>query len=135
MVSPQISRSAGQIPGFAFVLGLLWTVSGQAGHLISGPMLGYVEHREALIWLEVEDSTTVVLTCWPEERPEERKFLEMPHPRPTPPGDRSSSSDPLCSSQGRPTATPSRSTEWTPPLPRDPSIPDPIAVGVAHGRS
>ena len=34
---------------FAFFL----TAKAQTNGLISGPMLGYIEHREALIWLEV----------------------------------------------------------------------------------
>ena len=28
--------------------------------LISGPMLGYIEHREALVWLEVSKATIKV---------------------------------------------------------------------------
>ena len=68
MASRSLPRPAARLLGLGFAFGL-WVFPVQAGHLISGPMLGYVEHREALIWLEVKEADTVSLTCWPEERP------------------------------------------------------------------
>ncbi|MEZ5276277.1 MAG: alkaline phosphatase D family protein [Opitutaceae bacterium] len=86
MASRTISPRISPLPGLVILLGILGTAPGQAGHLISGPMLGYVEHREALIWLEVEDAETVSLACWPEERPDKKTLLEMPAPPPHPAG-------------------------------------------------
>jgi len=38
--------------------------------LVSGPMLGYIEHREALVWLEVDKSVkTAAIKYWETENP------------------------------------------------------------------
>jgi alkaline phosphatase D len=41
-----------------------------SAQLISGPMLGYIEHREALIWLEVAPTIrTVEIRFWAQDKP------------------------------------------------------------------
>lgn len=49
----------------------------QQDKIIAGPMLGYVEHMEALIWLEpAPDVTSLAIAYWPTGRDEEIKKAE-----------------------------------------------------------
>lgn len=48
------------------------SAGGDAKLLISGPMLGYVEHREVMIWLEVSSEVeAVAIDYWEKEHPDE----------------------------------------------------------------
>ncbi|PSR06121.1 MAG: hypothetical protein BRD49_02140, partial [Bacteroidetes bacterium SW_10_40_5] len=60
---------------FGFVLlPLIQTFGQDNDQLSAGPMLGYTEHREVLIWLEVnQDVNDVAIRYWPEENFEHKK--------------------------------------------------------------
>lgn len=57
-----------------------------AGRLVSGPMLGYVVHREALVWVEVADAREVAIEFAIEGRPETARRLVQRDPAATPAG-------------------------------------------------
>ena len=41
-------------------------VNANSQELVSGPMLGYVEHQTACIWLEPEENTReIIIQYWP----------------------------------------------------------------------
>ncbi len=63
---------------FTFLLLPLIQTFGQVNDQLSaGPMLGYTEHREVLIWLEVsQDVKDVAIRYWPEENFEQKKVHE-----------------------------------------------------------
>lgn len=85
MTASRVARSFGlRYLLFAFAIGLTLT-RGHAG-LISGPLLGYSEHREVLVWIEVEAAREVALTYWPEQSPEARRVIERVPPAPHPAG-------------------------------------------------
>jgi len=76
--------------GFRLVLlvitASLTHVLSHAGELVSGPMLGYSEHREALIWIEVENARSIALTWWPEGEPEADRIIKVDAPPAHPAG-------------------------------------------------
>jgi alkaline phosphatase D len=55
-----------------------------AGELVSGPMLGAVDHREALVWLEVDDATTVRADWWEVGAPAAVRSRSEAAPPPSP---------------------------------------------------
>lgn len=57
-----------------------------AGHLVWGPKLGYMAHREVFLSLGVLGTKTVTLTYHPEGRPESRKAITLDHLLQTPSG-------------------------------------------------
>jgi alkaline phosphatase D len=57
-----------------------------SGRLVSGPMLGYQSHREALIWLEAQDATRVELRYQIAGRPESARTIVQAAPAPSPAG-------------------------------------------------
>lgn len=65
---------------------LLATVLHAAGSLVSGPMLGYSAHREAVIWVETKDARKVTLDYWLAGKPETKQSLEKTGLRKTPAG-------------------------------------------------
>jgi alkaline phosphatase D len=70
-----------------FVAALASTpLASAAGRLLWGPMLGYVEHREARILLEAAEATRIELTYWPAARPGETRTLALDRPVVTPAG-------------------------------------------------
>jgi alkaline phosphatase D len=75
-------RSLAALPGSW----LLATVLHAAGSLVSGPMLGYSAHREAVIWVETRDAKKVVLDYWLAGKPETKQTLEKTGLRRTPVG-------------------------------------------------
>jgi alkaline phosphatase D len=48
----------------------------QKSRLKSGPMLGYVEMREALLWAQTTEAATVHFEYWPVDKPKERHKTE-----------------------------------------------------------
>ena len=58
----------------------------ESGTLVSGPMLGYSEHREVLVWIEVEGADSVSMTYWKEDGPDTIKTIEVAAPPPHPAG-------------------------------------------------
>lgn len=63
---------------FGMVLGLCSTVllSAQGEGLRSGPMLGYVTMKEALVWVQTHAPARVWLEYWPEEEPDRKARTE-----------------------------------------------------------
>ncbi|MCB9276398.1 MAG: alkaline phosphatase family protein [Lewinellaceae bacterium] len=59
---------------FAFVLLLGNAVAAQSALLQSGPMLGYNEMREVLLWVQTKAPATVQFAYWPEAEPGRRMF-------------------------------------------------------------
>jgi alkaline phosphatase D len=59
---------------------------GFPGTLVSGPMLGYAEHREVLVWIEVAKAHSVSLTYWQEGVSEGKEVAEAAVPPPHPAG-------------------------------------------------
>jgi alkaline phosphatase D len=82
-------RSSG-IPFFGLALiaiaGCAVAIRGESGALISGPMLGYSEHREVLVWIEVENAKSVSITYWPDDQPDVISTIEIEAPPPHPAG-------------------------------------------------
>lgn len=68
---------------FSLILGVfpLW-----AGEWVSGPMLGYRAHREALIWVETRDAESIQLNYWQAGDKSTFKTLEVQNPAVTPAG-------------------------------------------------
>ncbi len=56
------------------------------GSLVSGPMLGYQAHREALVWLETKDAAEVKLTYHPAGEPQAARTLTKISPPVSPAG-------------------------------------------------
>lgn len=75
-------RAALVFLGLLFVPLLTWA----RGTLISGPMLGYQAHREALIWLETKDARTVSIEFSIQGRPESTRTLTVKAQPDTPAG-------------------------------------------------
>ncbi|MBI2516650.1 MAG: alkaline phosphatase family protein [Opitutae bacterium] len=65
---------------------LLATLLHAAGTLVSGPMLGYSAHREAVIWVETKDAKKVTLDYWLAGKPGTKQTLEKTGLRKTPAG-------------------------------------------------
>jgi alkaline phosphatase D len=57
-----------------------------AGTLVSGPMLGYQAHREAVIWVETKEAKKVTLDYWLAGKPETKQTLTKSALRATPAG-------------------------------------------------
>lgn len=45
--------------------------------LVSGPMVGYVDHREAVVWVQTERPALVELAYWPEDDPSQRRLAPV----------------------------------------------------------
>ena len=56
------------------------------GVLVSGPMLGYLAYREALIWVETKDAGRVTLDYWLAGQPEKAKKITHEQPPTSPAG-------------------------------------------------
>jgi alkaline phosphatase D len=56
------------------------------GNLVAGPMLGAIDHREALVWLEVEGAREVKVVWWPGADPTGRREKVVAAPAPHPAG-------------------------------------------------
>ncbi len=56
------------------------------GRLVSGPMLGYQTHREAMIWVETAGAEAVAIEFWPEGRHEASQRVTHRHPWASPAG-------------------------------------------------
>lgn len=61
---------------FSLVLSGLW-LQAQEKRVKSGPVLGYAEMREALIWLQLEDKGAAQIRYWPSESNEESRLSEV----------------------------------------------------------
>ncbi len=72
--------------GLALSIHAAGTPAGKTGTLVSGPMLGYQAHREALIWVETKDATNVTLSYWLAGKPDTAKEVVKPHPWESPAG-------------------------------------------------
>lgn len=62
---------------FAFFIGLFWTgpvLHAQSNLLQSGPMLGYVDMKEVLLWAQTRQPATVEFEYWLLERPDEKMW-------------------------------------------------------------
>jgi alkaline phosphatase D len=57
-----------------------------AGRLVSGPMLGYQTHREAMVWVETEGASTVTIEFWPAGQPAATRQVTHSDPATTPAG-------------------------------------------------
>ncbi|HEX2099515.1 MAG TPA: alkaline phosphatase D family protein [Candidatus Synoicihabitans sp.] len=69
------------------VLLICFTCAGaHAGDWVSGPLLGYRAHREALIWLETRGAQTITLTYQQEGQPQTARTLIVANPAATPAG-------------------------------------------------
>lgn len=69
------------------VLSLLAAVAAHAqGSLVSGPMLGYQAHREALVWIETRDAAEVKLTYHLTGQPQTARTLVKVAPAASPAG-------------------------------------------------
>ncbi|HEY9886271.1 MAG TPA: alkaline phosphatase D family protein, partial [Vampirovibrionales bacterium] len=51
------------------------SLAGSEAQIVSGPMLGYVEHREALIWLEVQNAKEVTIKYKAVDSPKQNNYL------------------------------------------------------------
>lgn len=75
-----------RIPVLATVLlaGVAANLEARAPRLVSGPMLGAIDHREALVWVEVDETRELVVEWWPRDRPDAkgRRTLAAPAPHP-----------------------------------------------------
>lgn len=69
---------------FLFLLFPILTLG--KGSLVSGPMLGYRAHREALVWLETRDARTVSIEYEIEGKPATSKIMTLVAPPATPAG-------------------------------------------------
>lgn len=71
-------------------MGLVWVCFPGAiwagGSWVSGPMLGYQAHREALIWAETREAVAVEIWYEVEGKPESRRALRVDRPAATPAG-------------------------------------------------
>lgn len=69
------------------LLGLAWpALTWAAGRLVSGPMLGYQTHREAMVWVETEGANTVTVEFWPAAKPELARRITHTDPWVSPAG-------------------------------------------------
>jgi alkaline phosphatase D len=57
-----------------------------SGRHVAGPMLGYVEHREALVWIETRGAEQVTIEYWRAEQPESPQRIVQPAAEPHPAG-------------------------------------------------
>ncbi|MEZ4983754.1 MAG: alkaline phosphatase D family protein [Saprospiraceae bacterium] len=51
-----------------------WAASAQIDFLQSGPMLGYNEMREVMLWAQTKTEATVQFTYWPTDTPSDKHF-------------------------------------------------------------
>ena len=58
------------LPLFFFLIFFPFWVCGQGELLQSGPMLGYAEMKEVLIWVQTKEAAQVHFDYWETEKPE-----------------------------------------------------------------
>lgn len=61
---------------FALLLSGFW-LQAQDRKVKSGPVLGFAEMREALIWLQLEEKGAAQIRYWPSEAPEDKSLTEV----------------------------------------------------------
>ncbi|HEX9785512.1 MAG TPA: hypothetical protein VGA56_22605 [Opitutaceae bacterium] len=72
--------------GIAAVLAIVISLPADAGHLVSGPMLGHRAHREVTLWLETEDARSVTIDYWLAGNPGTKRTITFAEPPATPAG-------------------------------------------------
>jgi len=100
------------------VLGILWLILppllGQADNLQSGPMVGYSNMREVMLWVQTRDSAKVIFRYWEKD---------------TPRGDHTKGNGIYSQISGRP--GPTREAVWLCPLHRRTEGCAPLPIGVS----
>jgi alkaline phosphatase D len=86
MLTGRFSRALPFRVALLAIAGCTMAMRCESGTHVSGPMLGYSEHREVLVWIEVEDADSVSMTYWPEGRAEAVRTIETAAPPPHPAG-------------------------------------------------
>ncbi|WP_421753517.1 alkaline phosphatase D family protein [Croceimicrobium sp.] len=63
---------------FSIALSILsLTIVAQSNEVLSGPVLGYAEMKEALIWVQLRDKGSVKLNYWPQNSPEQKQETDL----------------------------------------------------------
>ena len=63
---------------FSIALSILsLTIVAQSNKVLSGPVLGYAEMKEALIWVQLRDKGSVKLNYWPQNSPEQKQETDL----------------------------------------------------------
>lgn len=65
-----------KIPAF-FVAFTLLLPSIAIAQIAAGPMLGYIEMTEALVWVQTEESATTEISWWPAENAQEKQSMTI----------------------------------------------------------